>query len=460
MSDLDTATARCRADFATTVTRLSELIRIPSCSFPGSDPRHLATAASATAAWARAAGLPDVQLIDGPWPPQVVARDHRAGPDAPTVLLYSHYDVQPPLRAELWTSPAYEPTIRNGRLYGRGSADDKAGIAASLAACAAWYDSAGHLPCNVTVWVEGEEEVGSPHLAAFLDTHLDLLRADCLLINDLGNIATGLPTITTSLRGMVACNVRLRALQRPVHSGMWGGAAPDAVRMLCRLLDGLADDDGRPLLPGISIPSTSPQALTELKDVPYDADAFADSLGLLPGGRSLVSDGATTLNRNWYQPNFSINAIHAGGEPGQAGNVIMDEAWARISIRTVPGMDAAAVHAALDARIHDLCPAGAEISIEREQSAEAWTTAPDHPLFDHCRAAFSAAYGRDCVTIGCGATIPFVDTLSRRLGDIPTLLIPVEDPDSRPHAEDESVHLGDLEHTSVALTSFLSRICN
>jgi len=193
--------AACSQAFPETVRRLSELVAIPSCSFPGFDPVHLEDSAQATAAWFRDIGLPEVELlrVEG-IPPYVIARDHRAGPGKPTFLLYAHHDVQPPMREPLWTSPAYVPTVREGRLYGRGAADDKAGIALHAASIEAWYKSAGSLPVNVTILIEGEEEVGSDHLESFIQTHKDKLAADAVVIADLANYDTGVPSLTVSLR--------------------------------------------------------------------------------------------------------------------------------------------------------------------------------------------------------------------------------------------------------------------
>ena len=455
---IDRAMAAVDTDFEHTVARLADLVRIPSCSFTGSDPRHLGEAAEATADWLRAIGFPEVDLLRGDWPPYVLARDHRAGADAPTVLLYAHYDVQPPGRAELWTSPAYEPTARDGRLYGRGAGDDKAGIAANLAACAAWLQQDGRCPCNVTVWIEGEEEIGSPHLESFVARHLDALRCDAIVIADLGNVQTGVPTLTASLRGMVSCFVTLRALRGPLHSGMWGGPAPDPVVALTRMLGAMTDADGRIDWPGITIPAPDPGALADLERVPFDREGFATSMGVVAAGRARLTSGPECYRRAWYEPVFSINAIHAGGDRGSAGNIICDHAWARISLRTVPGMDVAATQVAMETRLRELAPDDMELTIEPEQQAQAWSTATDHPHFATCRAAFARGYEREPVTVGCGGTIPFVGALSERLGGVPALLVPVEDPDTRPHAEDESVHLGDLQRTTRSLAAFLGMI--
>ena len=449
---------RVRTDFRDTVDHLCELVRIPSCSFPGYDPAHLTTSAEATAAWLREIGMPTVDVLTGDWPPCVLAHDHRAGPEQPTVLLYAHHDVQPPLREELWTSPAYEPTERNGRLYGRGAADDKAGIAAHAAALTAWYRERNALPVNVTVLIEGEEEIGSPHLEAFVSANRERLAADLIVIADVSNVATGIPTLTVSLRGIATWEVTMRALEHPVHSGMWGGAAPDPAQALCRVLSGLTASDGLIDVPGIPLPEPPAAALAALEQVPFERSEFLTALGALPQQHDAYPDGITMQRRMWYEPHFSINAIHAGGQPGAAGNVIMDQAWARISLRLVPGMDAQAISTQLAERIRELTPPCFEVEVTPGAAENAWSTATDDPVFARAAEAFASAYGREVVMVGSGGSIPFVGFLSQELGGIPALLVPVEDPDTRPHAENESVHLGDLEHTSAALADLLGRL--
>jgi acetylornithine deacetylase/succinyl-diaminopimelate desuccinylase-like protein len=218
---IDAAIAHAEADWPATIERLAALVRIPSCSFPGFDPAHVAASAEATAAWLRDAGFPEVAVHSGGGPhPAVIARDRRAGPGAPTLLLYAHHDVQPPLREHLWRSPPHEPVVRDGRLWGRGAADDKAGIMVHAAAAAAWNATAGRPPLNLAVVIEGEEEIGSPHFPSFLRAHRDELPADALVIADAGNYAAGLPSLTVSLRGHLVVEVELAALRAPLHSGL------------------------------------------------------------------------------------------------------------------------------------------------------------------------------------------------------------------------------------------------
>jgi acetylornithine deacetylase/succinyl-diaminopimelate desuccinylase-like protein len=445
MPDQTAALAAAEALFPTLVEELKKLIRIPSCSFPGFDHSHIERSAEATAALLRWAGYPQVEIarMDGVFP-YVLAFDHRAGPGEPTLLLYAHHDVQPPLREAVWTTPPFEPVERDGRLYARGAADDKAGIMMHAFSARAWNDSAGRPPVNLSVVIEGEEEIGSPHFGAFLRAHRERLAADALVIADLANFDTGLPSLTTSLRGHVAVEVELKALRSPLHSGMWGGAVPDAAMALCRLLATLSDDAGRIAIPGIYDAVTAPTAaeLADLARLPYDAARFAEQAGLLASRAD--ADPVAVHRRLWREPALAITSVQSGVR-GQTGNVIMDAAWGRVGIRIVPHQDPHAVQEALCAHLRRHAPAGMELVLTpRGEPAPAWSTATGHPAFAAARRALRTGFGVEPVAIGCGASIPFVGEMTAALGGIPALLLGVEDPVCAAHAENESVHLGDL----------------
>ena len=433
------------AAFTATVERLIRLVRIPSCSFPGFDPAHVQSSADDTAAWLGEAGFPEVRVIrfpaDNPLP-YVLARDHRAGPDAPTVLLYAHHDVQPPLRQEVWKTPPYEPTRIGDRLYARGAADDKAGIAVHCAAAAAWTATRGRPPVNLTVLIEGEEEIGSPHMAEFLAAHAAELACDTTVIADLGNVDTGLPSLTTSLRGLVKVEIELRALRAPLHSGMWGGAVPDVGQALCKLLASLTDADNRLAIPGMfdQVRRPEPETLRAWSAIPHDPARLADQAGVLSG--RMEADPSTLYRRVWREPSLSINAIQCGLR-GQTGNVLMDCAWATLGIRIVPDQDPPTVMRLLCDHVRRHTPAGMDLTITERSCSPAWGCATDDPVFALAKQALRTGYGADAVEMGCGASIPFVGDLCAIL-DVPALLIGVEDPSCGAHAENESVHLGDL----------------
>ncbi|MBA3938108.1 MAG: M20/M25/M40 family metallo-hydrolase [Planctomycetes bacterium] len=453
------AIARAEADFPDTLARLKELVRIPSCSFPGFDHAHLERSAQACVDWLLAAGYPEARIARLPGVfPYVIAKDHRAGPGCPTLLLYAHHDVQPPLREHLWRTPVFEPTERDGRLYARGAADDKAGIAIHCASAAAWNAVAGRPPVNLTVVIEGEEEIGSEHFSRFLDAHLSELQADCLVIADAANFDTGLPSLTTSLRGLVGVEVELKALRAPLHSGMWGGTVPDAVQALCRLIASLSDARGDIAIPGIyeRVRALNAAETASYRRLPYAPERFAEQAGLLasPGNPDVVD----VHRRMWRWPSLSVNAIQAGTR-GQTGNVVMDSAWARLGIRIVPDMQAEEVYAALAAHLRAHAPAGMELTITRLGASTPWGSPTDHPVFARAAAALERGFGVAPVFIGCGGSIPFVGEMTAKLGGIPALLTGVEDPTCGAHAENESLHLGDFRSAlkaQVALFGLLS----
>ncbi len=448
------AVTQARADFPHTISLLKDLVRIPSCSFAGFDTAHVEASAQATADWLRAAGYPEVRVSTLPGVlPYVIAKDHRAGPGKPTVLLYAHHDVQPPLRAAVWTTPPHEPVERDGRLYGRGAADDKAGIALHCAAAAAWNRTAGQPPLNLTVIIEGEEEIGSPHFSQFLETHAGELQADCVVIADLANVDTGLPSLTTSLRGNVSLEIELRALKSPLHSGMWGGPVLDVTMALCRLLATCTHADGSLAIAGMSNPVRTPTAAehADFARIPFTRERFAAQAGLLHGA-DLLGDAVTVHSQLWRQPALAVNAMQAG-ERGKTGNVLMDAAWARIGIRIVPDMHGATVLRLLTEHLQQHCPPWANLHLSEARAGEPWSTATEHPAFSAARAALELGYGVAPIAIGCGASIPFVGEITARLGGIPALLIGVEDPACAAHAENESVHLGDLASAIAAETA-------
>lgn len=441
---IDAAIAAAEAAWPATLDRLGQLVRIPSCAFPGFDPAHVVASAEATAAWFRDAGFPEVEVLPGGGPyPAVVASDRRAGPDRPTLLLYAHHDVQPPLREAVWRTPPHEPVIRDGRMWGRGSSDDKAGVMCHCAAAAAWNATAGAPPINLVAVIEGEEEVGSPHFASFLRAHLDRLRADAVLVMDAGNYAAGLPSITTSLRGHLIVEVELRALKSPLHSGMWGGAVPDPAAALARLLATLTDADGNIAVPALlqGVRPLSDADRADFARLPYTAPWFAGVAGLLDASLA-PADAVDAHARLWRRPAIAVNAIQCG-ERGRTGNVVMDAAWARVGLRIVPDQDPAVLKRALCDHLRAHAPRGMELSLHGREPGPAWGTDTAHPAFAAARAALRRGWGVEPVAIGCGASIPFVGEMTELLGGVPALLLGVEDPQCGAHAENEGLLLND-----------------
>jgi acetylornithine deacetylase/succinyl-diaminopimelate desuccinylase-like protein len=424
---------------------LEDLVRIPSISADRDRFPDVRASADATVELLRAHGLEHVRTsgVEGSQP-FVIGEWMHAGPDRPTVLLYAHHDVQPPGIVENWASDPFLPEERDGRLYGRGSADDKAGAVAHAHAVGAWLSAAGTLPCNVRVLVEGEEEIGSPTLHAFLTAHLEELRADVLVLADAGNWSVGVPGLTYSLRGLASADVELRALEGPQHSGMAGGALPDPVMALARLLDSLVDEHGDVAFDGAFDGLLEPQAEARAPLAGFDdrPDKWARTFGVRPGVQ-LTGDPATTLHeRLWLRPCLTVIGIDGHPIKGSS-NQIVARASARLSLRLGPGQDPDRVVDHLRAHVERHVPWGLECRFTPLEGSPAWQTDPTGPAFDAARRALHAGFGAEPVLMGVGGSIPFVGPFADAFGGIPALLMGPDDPGSNIHGENESLHLGD-----------------
>jgi len=439
------ALAAVDAGQAAARSELEDLVRIPSISADPDRRGDVRASAEATADLLRAHGLESVRLasVEGSHP-YVIGEWMHAGADAPTVLLYAHHDVQPPGIVDNWESDPFEPAERGGRLFGRGSADDKAGGVAHAHAVSAWLTTSGGLPCNVRVLIEGEEEIGSPTLLAFLEAHRDELRSDVLVLADAGNWSVGVPGLTYSLRGLAAADVELRALDGPVHSGMAGGAVPDPVAGLAKVLASLVDERGDVAVEGIwdAVRPPTEAERTPIAGLDDNPEAFARAMGVRPGVE-MAGDPATTLHeRLWLRPSVTVIGLDAHPIEGSSNQVIA-RASARISLRLVPDQDPPRVIEQLRAHVERHVPWGLELRFRALEGAPAWQTDPTGPAFDAARRALRAGFGVDAMLMGVGGSIPFVGPFADAFGGIPALLLGPSDPHSRIHGENESLHLGD-----------------
>lgn len=435
---------------------LKELARIPSVSFAGFPASEVDRCAEAVAKQMKANGLENVEVIRvGKAHPYVYA-DWLHAPGKPTVLLYAHHDVQPIGNEALWKTPPFEPTQVGERLFGRGTADDKAGISVHVAAIASYLKSYGKLPLNVKIIIEGEEEIGSDHLGAFVSEYREKLSADAMILTDTSNFDTGIPALTVSLRGLVCVDVEVKALEHSLHSGMWGGPIPDPAMALSKMLSALTDDDGRLAIPGMC-EGMEPLTAAEEKafeELPYDESEFRKASSLLlsvplrphckHGSHKTQHGGAAVYTQLWREPSVAVNAVEVGNRK-QAGNIIAASAWARVGVRIVAGMDPEKSVAKLESFLREKTPWGLQVTIHRESAAKAWGTKPQGPAFDSALQALEFGYGKKPVFMGMGGTIPFVEPLSTALGGVPALLMGVEDPYTNAHSENESLHLGDWE---------------
>jgi acetylornithine deacetylase/succinyl-diaminopimelate desuccinylase-like protein len=444
--------------FAEWKAALVELVRVPGVSAAGFPKDDLEHSAEVTGDVLRRLGLENVSSLLLPGAPPYVYADWLHAEGAPTVLVYGHHDVVPPGPLERWTSPPFLPVERKGRLFGRGTADDKGGFLAWVAAASAWLGAAGRLPVNLKVLIEGEEEVGSPSLPALLSRHRRKLDADVVVLSDTYNFATGVPAITWQLRGLAQVDVEVSCLDRPVHSGDFGGATPDAVRILCRLIDGLRAPDGRIAVPGLYRRVRRPGAAVRrrLRALPFSEAAFRRGARMLPGTRLERERGASVYEQLWTRPSLTVIAIEAHPLHG-ASNQVLDSARARLSMRTVPDMDAREAGELLVRKLTAKPPAGAQVSARVTRTTPWWTTDPAGPAFEAAFSALEKGYGRKPALIGSGASIGFVRPFADAMG-VPCILTGVEDPGCAAHAEDESLHLGDWRKSMRSAVHFYADI--
>lgn len=422
---------------------LEDLVRIESVWADPARRGEVQKCAQAVADLLSQAGFGDVRIVSEGGAPAVIAH-HPAPAGAPTVLLYAHHDVQPEGDRSQWASPPFEPTERAGRLYGRGSADDKAGIATHLAAFRA-HD--GNPPVGVTVFVEGEEESGSPSLGRLLAAHRDALAADVIVIADSDNWSTEIPALTVTLRGLVDCVVEVATLDHGLHSGLWGGVVPDALSVLVRLLASLHDDEGNVAVAGLHESTAAA--------VDYPPDRVRADAGLLDGVSEIGS--GSVPQRLWAKP--AITVIGIDTTPiDKASNTLIPRARAKISMRVAPGGDAAAHLDALTAHLQERVPWGAQLSVTRGDLGEPYAIDASGSVYDAARQAFRQAWGTDPIDMGMGGSIPFIAEFAAAFPQAKILVTGVEDPATQAHSINESLHLGVLERAAIAEALLLGNL--
>lgn len=427
--------ARVREVLPSVRADLEDLVRIESVWADPARRDEVHRSADAVSKLLSDAGFGDVRIVSEGGAPAVIAH-HPAPPGAPTVLLYAHHDVQPEGDRGQWASPPFDPTERDGRLYGRGTADDKAGIATHLAAFRA---HGGNPPVGVTVFVEGEEESGSPSLSALLAKHREELAADVIVIADSDNWSTEIPSLTVTLRGMADCVVEVATLDHGLHSGMWGGVVPDALSALVRLLASLHDDDGNVAVEGLH------EAVAAEVDFPPER-VRADA-GLLDGVTEIGS--GSVVQRLWAKP--AITVIGIDTTPiASASNTLTPRARAKVSMRIAPGGDARAHLEALTHHLEQHAPWGARVTVTPGDVGQPYAIDGSGPVYDAARAAFRQAWGADAVDAGVGGSIPFIAEFAAAFPDAKILVTGVEDPNTQAHSINESLDLGVLERAATS----------
>lgn len=436
---------------------LCELLRIPSVS---ADSRHRADVRRA-AEWLsghfQGLGLA-TELIETDRHPIVLAESPPV-PGAPTVLVYGHYDVQPPDPLDEWHSPPFEPTVRNGNLYARGSTDDKGQMLTHVKSAEAWLRTRGSLPVQLKFLIEGEEEVGSESIYKLLAERADRLRADVAVISDTAQFGPGVPAITYGLRGIAYFELRLTGPQQDLHSGVFGGAVTNPVNTLATMLAALKDGHGRVTIPGFydDVDVLTDQERAAFAALPFDEAEFRRQLEVdgLTG-----EEGFTTLERRWARPTFDINGIWGGYQGEGAKTILPGKAGAKFSFRLVPHQDPEKITAALRQLLERLCPPGIRLDLHCEHGAPGFVVPLDSPYIGAATRAIEAGFGKPPVFIREGGSIPIVGAFKQRLG-IDTLLLGWGQNDDNLHGPNEKFHLADFHrgiHASAQLWAELGRV--
>jgi len=434
---------------------LGGLVRIPSIAFPGFDASEVQRSAEAVAALVEGLGLFETVEIrraaipgsDETGQPAVLAsRAARNG--RPTILLYAHHDVQPVGEESLWESAPFEPTVRGGRLYGRGAADDKAGVMAHVAALRALTEALGaDFDLGVALFIEGEEEAGSRSFARFLADNADALRADVIVVADSGNWDARTPALTVSLRGNTRFTLRVRTLEHASHSGMFGGAVPDAMMATVKLLATLWDEDGTVAVAGLDERDAETPAYTE--------ETLRDEAGL-PVGVSPIGRG-TILSRIWNKPSITVTGIDAPSV-ANASNTLSPEIALVISARIAPGQPAREAYAAIEAHLRAHAPFGAQLTFSDQDYGDAFLVDTSGWAVETALDAMHEAYGVEPVEIGVGGSIPFIADLVREFPAAQILVTGVEDPHARAHSPNESLHLETFRNAVLAEALLLEKL--
>jgi acetylornithine deacetylase/succinyl-diaminopimelate desuccinylase-like protein len=443
------------------VRGLADLVAIPSISTDGEHDHEIGRSAQLTAEQMRDAGLHNVEVIKvGNSLPYVYGEWLEAGPTKPTVFLYAHHDVQPVNFVEQWKSEPWKLTRRDGRLYGRGSADDKAAISAFLGAISSYRKTEDALPCNIKMVVEGEEEIGSKNLLTFFEKYRDKLASDVIVVLDTENIEVGLPCVTYSLRGVVAVQVDVTSAKIPVHSGMAGGALPDAALALNVVLSRLFWDHGPIPAKGLydSVRPLTEKERSEFKKLPWSEDKMRHELGVVPSAGFATETGFSPYEQTWRRPSVTVIAQEASSLKG-ASNQVLPKASAIVSARIVPDQKMADVVKSLKDHLEANPPWGVEVKVTQHGAgSEWWMTDPNGPAFEAAMASLREGFGRDPVGIGCGGSIGFVGPLADLFGGAPALLLGIEDPASNAHAPNESLHEGDFKKVMASLVRLFDKI--
>ncbi len=438
------------------LAELMDFLRIESVSAQASHQQDMERAAAFVAEDLRRTGLQRVEVMRGAGHP-VVWAEHLPHPGAPTVLIYGHYDVQPPDPLELWQSPPFQPDVRNDRIYARGVSDDKGPLFIALKALEALRGTAGELPVNVRLLIEGEEEVGSLHLAQFVRAERERLRADLVLSADGAMWRPSEPSLTLAAKGLCGLEVHVETANQDLHSGRHGGGVPNALHVLAELIAGLHGPDGRVLVGGFydRVQELTAEERAEIGALAFDEDAYRDSVGM----RQLWGEeGYSTLERMWCRPTLEVNGM-GGGYQGQGGKTVVPrEAMAKLTCRLVPDQEPEEILALVAAEIERRCPPFAKVTVQREGGIGRWYRMPaDHPVLAVAAEVLEEVTGKKPVRVRMGGTEPCAELFQTELG-IPTLFYSFSTSDEQYHAPNEFFRLSRFDEGLRAWALLLSRL--
>jgi acetylornithine deacetylase/succinyl-diaminopimelate desuccinylase-like protein len=445
-SEIEAVQKITKSAFPKALEELSELVSIPGIAWDAFDQAQLGKSAEAVAQLLRGTEVfESVEILqsatpEGPMGAPAVVATRAARNSKPTILLYAHHDVQPPGSDELWESEPFKTEIRNGRMYGRGAADDKAGIIAHVYAIRALRELTNNdFDLGLVVFVEGEEEAGSPSFANFLIEHKAKLQSDVIIVADSGNWSTEVPAITTTLRGLVSLEFEVKTLDHAVHSGMYGGAVPDAMLALTKILGSLWDETGTVTISGLKS--------SDSVDLGYSEDQLRADSGLLTSTKPIGEGGI--LSRIWTQPSLTLIGLDYPSV-ALSSNTLVPSVRAKLSLRIAPGQEPSEALEALKSHILAHNALGADIEFGAIELGRPFSLGESGWAKELASRALKAAYGRESVDIGIGGSIPFIADLEAVFPGVQVLVTGVEDPDSRAHSPNESLHIQTLENAIVA----------
>ena len=435
--------------------QLFEFLRIPSVSARSEHKADVRAAAQWLHAQCARIGM-QVETLETAGHPIVLAEWRKAPKGAPTVLVYGHYDVQPAEPLELWTSPAFEPTIRDGKIFARGSVDDKGQLWLHIAALEAHLATRGALPVNVIVLAEGEEEVGSEHLAEFVKAHRERLKCDAVVISDSTMFAPGIPSILSSLRGLAYLQVDVTGPNSDLHSGMYGGAVVNPATALARIVASFHDADGRIAIEGFydNVRPFPDAVRAGLRSLPFDEREFMAHLDVQALGGE---PGYTTLEKLWHRPTCEVNGMLSGYTGEGAKTVLPGQAMLKVSCRLVPDQDPKEIAKLVERHVLKHAPRGVTVKVTELHGGHAWRAELDGPLYEAASRALEAAFGRTPVITGEGGSIPVVNDFATILG-APVLLVGFGLPGENAHAPDEWISVENLEKGTRAMACLWDEI--